>query len=228
MKAEQLLMLAGVRGIDLGLSRPKRDIPLEHRGAARRRDARPKGTNGADDPGDAGIPGILSAEGKQTRTSKAPEWSARDLAIAAQGMPSVSWRALCWVVGDEEPSRVYLKNELLMFAVEKKEREAWPASIKRGDCRNCGCLRSTHYVEDLCNLAVREMAFSQMTEIGRAQFFGLAEHNWRRNVQKLYHPLWAHANGWYQDGIRYLQRRLNERENSLDPAPLLNLSAKSA
>lgn len=133
-------------------------------------------------------------------------------------MPDISWRALCWVVGQEEPSRVYLKNELFQVAVERKERESWPASIKRGDCRNCGCLRSTHYVEDLCTLAVTEMAVSSMTEVTRAQFFGLAEHNWRRHVQRIYHPLYQLGQGWYQDGIRYLQTRLNARENSTEAA----------
>lgn len=213
MKAEQLLVLAGVRGIDLGLSRPKRDIPLAHKGAPRRR------VIGQDEKGrDVTIPGVLTAEGRQTRTSKAPEWSARDLAIAAQGMPDVSWRALCWVVGQEEPSKVYLKNALFVIAVERKEREAWPVSMRRGDCRNCGCLRSTHYVEDLCTLAVTEMANTEMTQVSRAQFFGLAEHNWRRNVERLYHPLYQHAQGWYQDGIRYLQTKLNARENSSEAA----------
>jgi hypothetical protein len=211
MKAEQLLVLAGIRGIDLGLCRPKRDIPLAHKGAPRRRREHPEGPS---------IPGILSAEGKHTRTAREAEWSTRDLAMAAQGMPDVSWRALCWVVGQEEPSRGYLKNELFQLAVDRKERESWPASIKRGDCRNCGCLRSTHYVEDLCTLAVTEMANTDIygNEVARARFFGLAEHNWRRYVMRLYQPLYIQAAGWYLDGIRYLQRRLNERENSTEAA----------
>ena len=209
MKAEQLLILASARGIDLGLSRPKRDIPPEHRGPPRRRKEHP------DDPG---IPGVLTAEGKQTRTSRAPEWSARELAMAAQGMPDTSWRALCWVVGQEEQSRMHLKYTLLQLAVERKERESWPDRMKRGDCQDCGCLRSTSYVEDLCTLAVAEMATQGMTEIARAQFFGLAEHNWRRHVMRLYQPLYQHAQGWYQDGIRYLQSRLNVRENSTEAA----------
>lgn len=209
MKAEQLLILASARGIDLQLSRPKRDIPLAHRGAPRRR---------REYPGGPTIPGVLTAEGKQTRTSRPAEWSARDLAMAAQGMPDISWRALCWVVGQEEPSRVYLKNELFNIAVERKEREAWPASMKRGDCRNCGCLRSTHYVEDLCALAVAEMARQGMAESERATFFGLAEHNWRRHVMTLYYPLYQRGQGWYQDGIRYLQSKLSMRENSTEAA----------
>jgi hypothetical protein len=218
LKAEQLLILASVRGIDLGLSRPKRDIPLEHRGAPRRRDVRPPKTLGDDDPGDPGIPGLLTAEGKQTRTSKPPEWSARDLALAAKGMPEISWRSLCWVVGNEEQSRVHLKHTLFESALERKEREGWPDAMKRGDCRNCGCLRSTQYVEDLCTLAVNEMASTGMTEVARAQFFGIAEHNWRRHVVRFYHPLYAQAHGWYQDGIRYLQAKLSLRENSSEAA----------
>lgn len=209
MKAEQLLVLAGIRGIDLGLSRPKRDIPLEHRGAPRRRKEQPDGPS---------IPGTLTADGRQTRTSRPAEWSARDLALAAQGMQDVSWRALCWVVGLEEPSRMYLKNELFGIAVERKSSEAWPDLIKRGDCHNCGCLRSSHYVEDLCTLAVSEMAKPCESEVARARFFGLAEHNWRRYVQRLYQPLYVEANGWYLDGIRYLQRKLNERENPSEAA----------
>lgn len=214
MKAEQLLILAGVRGIDLGLKRPKRDIPLEHRRAPRRRDRQYEDGKLVD----AGIPGVLSAEGKQTFTARAAEWSTRELAMAAQGMPDVSWRALCWVVGLEEQSRMFLKSALFMAAVEHKERGGWPESIKRGDCKNCGCLRSTNYVEDLCTLAVTEMAKPCESEVARAQFFGLAEHNWRRHVQRLYQPLYMQAHGWYQDGLKYIQRRLNERENSSEAA----------
>lgn len=215
MKAEQLLILASARGIDLQLSRPRRDIPPEHKGAPRRRDVIARTD---EHPGDPGIPGILSAQGRQTHSSRPAEWSARDLAMAAQGMPDVSWRALCWVVGLEEQSRTYLKNELFRLAVDKKERESWPESMKRGDCRNCGCLRSTRYVEDLCTLAVTEMANQGMSEVARAQFFGLAEHNWRRHVMKIYHSLYAPAHAWYHDGIRYLQSRLNMREKSSEAA----------
>lgn len=209
MKAEQLLILASVRGIDLGLSRPKRDIPLKHKSPPRRR------KESDDDPG---IPGILTAQGRQTRTSREAEWSTRDLAMAVHGMPDVSWRSLCWVVGLEEPSRMFLKNELFQIAVDKKEREAWPKEMKRGNCGDCGCLRSTHYVEDLCTLAVSEMAKPLESEIARARFFGLAEHNWRRYAQRLYQGIYLQAHAWYLDGIKHIQRRLNERENSSEAA----------
>ena len=113
---------------------------------------------------------------------------------------------------------MHLKSQLLIHAVERKERERWPDTMKRGDCPNCRCIRSQNYVEDLCTLAVTEMGKQGMTELERAQFFGLADHNWRRHVMKRYQPLYMTAHGWYQDGIRYLQSRLNLRENSTEAA----------
>jgi hypothetical protein len=209
MKAEHLLLLATARGINLELGRPKRDVPLGHRGVPRRR------VVGQDEHGeDITIPGVLSAYGNQVRSSRQPEWSARELGMAAQGMPDIQWRSICWVIGGEEPSRMYLKGELLQLALQSKEREAWPDTIRRGNCGNCGCNRSVKYVEDLCVLALTELANPNLyaAESDRANFFSIAEHNWRRHVSKIYQSIYVPLHGWYVDGIRYMQRRLNERD----------------
>lgn len=213
MKAEHLLLLATARGINLELRRPKRD--LEHQGAPRRR------VVGEDDNGNViTIPGVVSARGNQDRSTRLPEWSGRELGLATQGMPDIQWRALCWVIGAEEQSRMYLKGELLNRALETKEHEVWPDTFRRGNCDFCGCNRSVKYVEDLCVLALTELAHPNLygTESDRANFFSINDHNWRRHVSRIYQSIYAPAHSWYADGIRYIQRRLNQRDEVAETA----------
>lgn len=193
MKAEQLLLMATARGINLDLGRPKRDAP-----------SMVTRTNGE-----------LTARGTPTRSARPPEWSPREIGMAAQGMPDVSWRALCWVIGDEPRSRVYLKGALESYAADLSERECWPDRMPRGYCGDCGCARDAmRYVEDMCALAVIEIAKPSLysSEARRAEFFAVQEHTWTRHLSRRYQPLFERANGWYSEGVRYIQRRLNESQ----------------
>lgn len=204
MKPEQLLVLASARGIRLDLGRPRREIPLEHRTPPRRRDVDA-------DCGGRGIPGVRSAQGKQDRVARAPEWTATDLGFAAAGMPEPMWRALCWAIALEEPSRIYLKRELLAIALRAKERDAWPERAPRGDCSVCGMIRCRHrYVEDLCILALMEAAQPAefASDVRRASFFGVAEHTWRRHFLGIYASVHEPMQSWYRGALGYLRRRL--------------------
>lgn len=220
MKAEQLLILASARGLRLDLRRPKRDIPLVHRAAPRRREVI---VATADSGGHPGIPGVFSAEGRQTMSSRAPDWTATDLGFAAGGMPERPWRTLCWAVGLEEQSRAYLKWQLLELALAAKERDHWPPTIKRMTCSMevapgvpCGLLRcKDHYVEDLCQIAVIGIAEPHVlsSEAQRARVFGVAQHTWDRHFSARYHELAGSLSSWFGAAIGYINSRLEEREN---------------
>lgn len=207
MNIEQLYAMASARGMSLDFGKPKREIPVEHRRPPRRR---PDGT-----------PGQLTAQGAQTRTRRAPEWSATDLGHAAQGMPDLFWRALCWCIGSDEQARVYIKAKLLEIAVRRKEIQVWPEAIRRGTCGDCGMLRCSHkYVEDLVTMALLEGAHPQMfaSEADRARHFGLSETHWRRIMMVRYYELLTELHRWYNAAEGYIRRRLKEREDAAEPA----------
>lgn len=219
MKAEQLLVLASARGMRLDLARPKRDIPWHHKRPPRRRDAR---APTEDSGGDPGIPGVLSAEGRQTSSSRAPAWEPADLGFACAGMPDRSWRTLCWAIGLEEPARAWLKAQLLLIAVELKERQHWPDKFKRGTCPfevapgvRCAMQRCTSYLEDLCELALIELAepVKFQADTLRAQCFGVAAHAWIRHLRAPYQELVTHTSSWFSSAIGYINRRLTLRDS---------------
>jgi hypothetical protein len=221
MKAEQLLVIASARGMRLDLRRPRRDIPWSHRGPPRRRDVVPPTEASA---GSEGIPGIISAEGKQTRSAKEAEWGASDLGFACAGMAELHWRTLCWAIGLEEPARAHLKGHLLIMAVELKERDRWLDRVKRGTCAievrpgvRCSALRCPdgRYIEDLCELALIEIAepFIFDADTRRAQFFGVAAHTWQRHLSMPYEELAQRIRSWYASAIGYINSRLAMREN---------------
>lgn len=209
MKPEQLLVLASARGLRIDLGRPSRDVPFEHRRPPKRRYRGEKG------PTDPGIPGVYTATGKQDRSHVRAQWSGADLSHAAAGMPDRFWRTLCWAIALEEQSRIWLKHELLQLALDKREQEGgWPRRFERADCMKCGMLRSEKYVEDMCVLALWEVAHPDdfSTEAARARFFGLADHAWRRHASGIYKTISAPVANWYENGLDYLRRRLRDRE----------------
>jgi hypothetical protein len=138
-------------------------------------------------------------------------------------MSENSWRTLCWAIGLEDPARAFLKAQLLMIAVELKERGNWPEAFKRGNCSTelrpgvrCGAVRCRHggYLEDLCELALIEIAepFVFNADTRRAQFFGVAVHTWERHLKKLYAELAERPKIWFKGAIGHINRRLHERE----------------
>lgn len=193
MKPEQLLVLASARGISLDLGRP-RDIPLAHRRRAKDGE---------------------TALGRQTPGRGPRAWTPSDLGLAAAGMPPELWNALCWSIGLDEQSRTYLKNKLFDYAVYLKHRESWPKQVSRGFCAACGMLRAEKYVEDLCVMAVTEMAHPQLygTEIVRAQMFGMTERSWGRQLSKPYQAVYGRIQNWYLGGLAHLREKLREHEN---------------
>lgn len=221
MKAEHLLVLASARGMPLDLRRPKRDIPFAHRTSPRRRDVVP---SSEDQAGSVGIPGVLTAEGRQTQTSRAPEWTPTDLGFAAAEMPDRFWRTLCWAIGLEEQARRWLGSQLMLVAIDARDRGDWAPKVRRGRCAThvgpgirCGAVRCDHghYVEDLCELALIEIAwphkFTADTE--RAEYFGVAPHTWSRQLSRPHAELMQHLHSWWGGAIGYLNHRLSEREN---------------
>ena len=221
MKAEQLLVLASARGINLDLRRPRSDIPLAHRSTPRRRDVI-AATEG--NVGHPGIPGVLSADGEQSTSSRAPDWTSADLGFAAVGMPDRPWRTLCWAIALEQPARAYLKWQLLEIAVAAKEHDRWPDRVKRTTCAmevapgvRCGLLRcQDHYVEDLCELAVIGIAEPHVlsSEAQRARVFGVAQNTWDRHFAVPYQQLASHLSSWFGGAIGYINSHLEEAENA--------------
>lgn len=208
MKPEQLFVLASARGINLDLGRPPKK--------AVRRLGKGRGGSIREDGAD-------TVTGRQTRSARAPEWSATDLGHAAAGMPERQWRTLCWFIGQEEPARAFLKYELITFALAERDAHGWPKSVKRGSCpaelRNglrCSIQRcGDRYLEDLVELALIDVGEPHYfpSEAARARFFGISEPAWSRQFSRIYQPLLDQLRAWYRSGMGYLKRKL-EDENT--------------
>lgn len=208
MNVERLLVMATARGISIDLGRPKsRDIPIEHRSRPRPRK----------EEGSKPIPGVLSAEGRQSRVGDRPFWSSTDLGHAAVGMDKVCWHSLCWCIGLEEVSRVFLKRELMAIADKRAKSEQWPKTIRRGECPVSGfSLSEDRYIEDLCTLALFEGAHPNMVRLEsyRARYFGVSERNWGRVLTRHYQGLHSALMSWYGRAEGHLKAALREIDMS--------------
>ncbi|MEO8466266.1 MAG: hypothetical protein ABI640_13060 [Gammaproteobacteria bacterium] len=210
-RLEMAITKAAARGIriDLGRPIPEYENYEPHVDPPRRRDVR-RGAGG--ELLNAGIPGILSAGGRETRSGGALGRKHEEFGFAAAGMDPLQLSAILWCLGMDDRCRTYVRAELFKVAVELKEREHWPPRIRRAECELTGLQRcQNRYVEDLCTLALREGADPHLygSEGNRALWFGLSERHWRRSgLANGYQGLYGYLSGWYHGGLEYLKQRL--------------------
>lgn len=213
-RLELALARATARGVDLNLGKPIEEYQdyEEHRGPPRRRDVK------RDEGGrltDVGIPGVLSAEGRQTRVSVSPAPTRQELAFAGAQMDPLELAAVLWCLNEDGTVRGHLKYELVKYALELKDVRGWPKHFRRADCEITGLVRCPyHYTLDLCTLALREGAepITFATEASRALFFGVSEKHWRRSVLAGgYASISAKLTNWFRNGLADLGRRLVAR-----------------
>lgn len=213
-RLEQAIAKANARGISLDVGRPIPEYEnyQPHTAPPRRRDVVRdyQGTLKS-----AGIPGVLGAEGRQTRSRVSRGFTHEELAFAASTMEQPQLAAVLWCLNLDEPSRVLLKWELMKFALELREIENWPRQFRRADCELTGLMRCGHrYVQDLCTLALKEGVDPHGfgTEVARAKYFGLSEKHWRRSgIARGYSAISARLTYWYDAGIGGLRQRLAGR-----------------
>jgi hypothetical protein len=162
-----------------------------------------------------GIPGVLSGEGRQTRSMVARGGKHEELGFAEAGLDQLPLAALCWCLNGEQPSRAILKHQLLLLALELRERDHWPKQVRRADCPVTGFVRCDHrYMQDLCTLALREGKdpWTYSTETNRARFFGISDKHWRRSgIANGYGTLMSQLASWFEQGISDLGRRVVAR-----------------
>ncbi len=200
---------ANARGLRIDLGKPIREYEnyAPHDGQPRRR------VVGKDLEGKlVTIPGVLSAEGRQTRSRRPLGWTHEQLGFAASGMDPLQQSTVLWCLDRDERSKSYVRYELMKLALELKEFARWPTRIRRAECEITGLQRCRdRYVEDLCTLALREGADppTYASEAARAEWFGVHESHWRRTgIAAGYSVLSQRVTIWFDDGIRYLKSRL--------------------
>lgn len=207
---EDLIARAEARGIKLELGKPIPEYDdydyAAHRRAPRVRelvkDEKGKVTSF--------MPGVETADGRQSRSRRRPRWTAQDYGHAAAGMDPLQWDAIRWNLGMDQAAKHRLKAALILIAIELKERERWPARFRRADCF-CGSTRDQkRYVQDLCTLALLEGYNPQQfgTHGARAEWFGLSESHWRHAIARGYQGLYRHLEGWYLGALEHLRSNL--------------------
>jgi hypothetical protein len=194
---EKLLELATVQGIDLqffaGQMPPKEARPVRQRKLL--------GLN----------PRLLeSARGHASTQTVISEWTKEDFAIACAGMAEVHWTLMCYTVFPREEDRILLKSRLMLEAVDRARRERWPSRIRRGDCARCGKASRSHYLEDLCTLALLEWHERDelKTQEDLAQWFGVSREYWSRCLQRKLKPMQSRLEYWWGCGIGHIWLRL--------------------
>lgn len=220
MNPERLLTLALQGGLDLAFiagrrpnkrERPRATPEIRHRqlwivGAMPKQDL-PKGL-----PPET----FRTAKIKETKTRKAPEWTATDFAAACQAMDELPWAILCFTVFPGDEDRVLLKAALMALASKLSVREKWPAKIRRQNCKICGRGARGQYLEDLATLALIEWRFpdAYQTQEQLAEWFGVRRETWNQSVAKRYQPIREKLEVWYGAAMGHLWRSLTPAEET--------------
>jgi len=213
-RLEQAIARASARGIPLVIGKPSPAYRnyKPHTDPPRRRDVVPATD---DDLGNPGIPGVLTAEGRQTRSRVVRGFTHEELGFAAARIHPLELATVLWCLNADEFSRPTVKAQLLILAVELRETMCWPREIRRADCEITGLARERrHYCKDLCTLALKEGADPHVfgSEDARARFFGLSDKHWRRlGLANGYAMMIAHLTRWFDDGVRDLRQGLIAR-----------------
>lgn len=213
-RLEQAFANASARGIRIDFGRPiKEYVNYDYRAHRMPPPVRDRVVDEEGKLKDPGIPGVFSAEGRQTRAGARPGAKRHEeLAYAAAGMDPLPLAAVLWCLGLDDRSRSYLRAELLKLALYLKETQRWPPKLRRAECEKTGLQRcQNRYVVDLVTLALREGADPDVykTEAARALWFGIAERHWRRSgIAQGYDAVFGELVAWYTNGIGYLLARL--------------------
>lgn len=206
MNLEDLIVLAGAKGIDLkqiagavapayGPSVRKRRLTKDERKQAN------------------GRPVLESVRGHQTRVARRPAWSSAELGQAAGGVPRLPWLAVQFSWAGDRSSETYWElYEGLRAEAEMFRRDfSWPYQIVGAD----GLPR--FYLEALVQLVLDEdqhqHVFAAVPDSKLyAAYLHVEPHVWRGKLFERFDRVKCVYLSWIETARAMIQRKLSSRE----------------
>jgi hypothetical protein len=154
------------------------------------------------------------ADGRNTRSSRPPEWSHAECAQAAQGLDERYWMAMRYTYALDISVYHRLAYALLDWALIQREREKWP--------RRVVTLAGVEgaYMQDLVAMWLLEVwspwRFKRETHDPRPDarrvIMNVSELVWRRRLSPIYEAIHAEFNVWLAIAHTQMGRRLRDEE----------------
>lgn len=153
-----------------------------------------------------------AAAGKNTRSTRAPQWTHAECAQAAQGLGDKYWQAMRYVYALDDSVFHTLSLSLWEWALEKREREKWPHRI----VTLAGV--ETRYMRDLVDMWMIEVRvpwrFVRSVSDPRPGLhriiMNVSEPVWSKRVKPIYDAIGHEFEIWLAIAHGHMQHRMSE------------------
>jgi hypothetical protein len=152
-----------------------------------------------------------AAAGKNTRSTRAPQWTHAECAQAAQGLGDKYWQAMRYVYALDDSVFHTLSLALWEWALWKREREKWPQTIVNlagGESR---------YIRDLVDMHMLEVRvpsrFVQPRPDSvdiRQVLMNVTERVWDRRLKPVYAAIGHEFEIWLSVAHGHMQYRMSD------------------
>jgi hypothetical protein len=153
-----------------------------------------------------------TAHGKQTRSSKSPEWTAAECAQACQGLDNRYFYALRWVNALDDSVFFNLGSALWWWALERREIESWPRRVTSADGE------SLEYLRPLVDMWLIEARVPWRFVRGPADpdtrpiIVNVTQLLWRRRLSPIYEAIADEYRRWERIGHNHMQRWIGRED----------------
>jgi hypothetical protein len=152
-----------------------------------------------------------AAAGKNTRSTRAPQWSHAECAQAGQGLADKYWQAMRYVYALDDSVFHTLSLALWEWALWKREREKWPQTIVNlagGESR---------YMRDLVDMHMLEVRVPSRFVRPRPDsvdirqvLMNVTERVWDRRLKPVYGAIGHEFEIWLSIAHGHMQHRMSD------------------
>lgn len=196
MNAQELVTLAATRGIDLAHVAGNAS---DTKGVARRRTRTLTERR-------LGLHVVESAEGTETRSSRAPYYSHAELGLAAAALPRMPFLALQYSIAGHCDDFGQLHRGLMVEELALATRERWPWQVEKFDGTR------GWYAQELAGLVLdadRHGPIFRESPGLYAVYLGVSEEVYRVKMEPLYRSLANEHGRWIATALGWIQRRIS-------------------
>lgn len=195
LNAQELVTLAATRGIDLAHVAGNAS---DTHGIARRRTRTPTERR-------LGLHVVETAEGAETRSSRAPYYSHAEFGLAAAGLQRLPFLALQYSIAGHCDDFGELHRGLMVAELKLATRERWPWQVEKFDGSR------SWYAQELAGLVLdadRHALIFRDSPGLYAVYLGVSEEIYRVKMEPLYRTLANEHGRWLATALAWVQRRI--------------------
>jgi hypothetical protein len=211
VRAEDLVLMANAHGVDLmrvakNMTSDNPEVMQAAKDVVRKRFGAGRSALVLIPPPDS------MAAGRETRSSKRPEWTAAELAQAAAGVPDLYFRAALFAYTGDRKYYWWLREQLSSEAHHIRHAARWSPVVD--DVTGC----ELAYLKRLSALVLDEDAHASLFKIAPRLYpvyMHISERTWDRELEGRFTVLKNVWVGWATEALRMIQPKLRQHEETV-------------